>query len=107
MRSAAHVGVGESERRQLDARAVALPLPLDPAVQAFERDARLGKDLRQVDRDLARGERKRALGLRRLDRAAEAAEAGNAFVRPHGELAKAAPRREPAGRVERTAPFEA
>src|SRR6185369_89479 len=106
--SAARVGVGEADRCQAQREgAVVLALPVDLPVQGIEADARIGKDLRQIDLGLARGELEAAFLLARLERAAQAGEAGKAAPPTEAEVAEARAGGEALRAGEPALPFEA
>ena len=104
---AAQVGVGQRERRDVDAQALAVALPLDLAAEGVEHRARLGEHARQLHLGRARIQVHAAARLRGLERAGETGESRHHFARAQAEVGEARDRAIALRRRQRAAPFEA
>ena len=85
---------------------LALALPVDAPVQGFERDARLGKNAREIELGLARRQGHAALRLARLDASRQSREPRHLAARARAEIGKAAAHRDALRRGEIAAPLE-
>ena len=86
---AAEIGIGERHRADLHLQDAALALPIELAVQAVERKARLRKHARQLDLGAARLQVQPPARLRRLDRAGKLGEARQRLARLEPQIEEA------------------